>query len=276
METLLALLPLTLLILIILGAIWLVRRKHGKEGPGPQGQVPYGVHGALAFFIYASLTFGVMLTLGRTSLNLKAVEEASPAILGMPAWSTYKLLTWLTTLAYIGLMAFVVLRLRNRFVPQSVRDVRLFLLLAPGALLLADLLSVQVLPFRAQLAPLVVSLIQAMFVNSVWLAYFHYSKRVRNTYYPVQSVSGGGVASVTAHPPGPHPAAEKDEDSFGWRQSPPVESVQPAAASSPPTAAAANTAALEERLATLKHLREQGLISADDYERKKTELLDSL
>lgn len=205
MNTFASLLPLTLLILFLVGVVVYARKKHGKEVPGPQGQTPYGVHGALAFFIYASLAFGPLFTIGSTMQNLQQAEAATPELLNLPAWQTYKQVTWIQTAVYLAVVWFIALRLRNRLVPQSVRDVKLFLLLAPPAQLLMELTAQQIAFGRSDTSGLAESVTRMIVVNTVWFLYFQFSKRVRNTYYPPK-----GLAAAAA------PVAE--QDSFAWRQ----------------------------------------------------------
>lgn len=264
MQAFVTLLPLLFLVLFLVGVVVYARKKHGKETPGPQGQTPYGIHGVLSFFIYTSLTFGPLMLVGTTMQNLTQAETATPDLLALPAWHTYKQLAWTQVAMLLAACWFFVLRLRNRLVPSSVRDIKLFLLLVPPASLVMELAAMQIAFGAVDTRDLAGPIGKMIVVNTVWFLYFQFSKRVRNTYYPPK----GAPAPVV-------PAGQTDTYAWRWEEGRTAAS-QPAPQPAGTPSAAHAPGGAQERLTTLKQLREQGLITADDYERKKAEVLANL
>jgi hypothetical protein len=276
-DTLISLLPLLLTIALVVGAVVWFRKNKAAETPGPQGQTPYGVHGVLAFFIYASLTIGPLVTLGRTAVELDKAERDSPVLVGFEAWETYKSLTWALTLIFLALAVFLVLRLKKEFVPASVRNVKAFLLLAPAGLLSIDAMLTVALFGDVDGGAVALAFFPAMVPGVIWFLYFTFSKRVRNTYYPVavakqpfgtevpSLIVPSQMSSFQAEPP-PAPAQHPT-----WT---PSEQAHSSASSG--GFQSTDGTELDEKLATLKRLHDRGLISDVDYEKRKDALLEQI
>lgn len=220
-----------------------------------------GVGGWLRFYIVASALVGPLFGASKIATALSEAERANPALLGFVPWSNYKTATWVTLgLATIWMLR-VVYGLNNRPVPVSATRNKWTLLLLPVVITIADTFSAILILDVWPDAEIVGALIGTMVPSLIWLAYFVMSKRVLNTYYggnrdfswswldePIRSATAS-TSSRTAHP------ADFDL---------PVAAV---------STVESNVASLSARLTELRSLRDQGLITGDDYERKKEHLL---
>lgn len=244
-TSLLSLLPLVVMCLIIWAVVRVFRRRAGPETPGPGGQIPYGVRGALALFIYGSLYAGPILVAGKLVNQFADAERKNPVVLTLSTWKTYKIATWISTFVLLVICMWLAARMKAKFEPSSVQRMKAYLLCAPAVSVASDLaLSMAIFPRLTLSADLVLPpLISGYIGAGVWFWYLSASKRVRNTYFgtAVNSAASETVSSVTS----------KNAES-------PVE------------------LALEDRLARLLRLHESGLIDDAEFARKKSELLATL
>ena len=250
MDAILPLLPLLLVILIIWYAARRFSKQAGPEVPGPNGETPYGVRGWLAFFVYASMSIGPLIAIGRVNQNMIETETKYPSLLSLDGWGSYKAATWVIVLTLVAWNIWVALQLKNKLVPRSVTHIRVLLVAGPVFTAVADVLAARVFLNVGVVAEVIGGLIGGWAVSAVWLLYFYRSKRVRNTYgldLPVTPTVAPASARELMAVPGIAPAAH------------PV-----------PVPAA------ESRLNELKQLLDRGLISEGDYEAKKQEILARL
>lgn len=182
-SSLWAFLPLVLLIVIVVATFYVLRRREKHEEPGPQGQSPYGVHGWLAFYIGASYYLAPLFSLGRLNGDLSSAEAVSPMLATLAGWGNYKAGSWLLVLIAIAVQWRAAWLLKHRWAPSSVLCAKIvsvslpIVLIAGDAMLSAITLGVNDAPSSVQ------GLIKGLFTGLCWLAYFQFSKRVRNTYY---------------------------------------------------------------------------------------------
>lgn len=254
-ASLLSLLPLVLLLLIV----WLVARRYSKRAavaaPGPGGLVPYGVQGWLAFFVFASAFLSPLFAISRMGTTFIDAESKWPALVQLEGWSSYKVVSWLVVIAVVLWQCWVAFRLNSRLVPSSARNAKILLATAPFLVAGTDAIAGKFLLGVDVGEASAISFVKGLFVSGVWFLYFARSKRVRNTYYaqtalvPVQTSTP--LASLQVVP-------------SELVVPPPADDNEPLSKS------------FEDRLDGLKRLLDRGLISPEDYERKKTEILDAL
>ena len=249
MDELLGLLPIVIVVLIIFYFARRHRKKVGPERTGPNGEVPYGVHGWLAFYVVTSISLGPLMALGVVNANIMEAESKYPHLLSLDGWVSYKTAKWVTVLFIIGWQIWVALELKTKSVPRSVFRVKVFVLVAPSVAFLADVAAASIFLNVPPAQEVVSGLVASIITSGIWFAYFYRSKRVRNTY---------GLAKTSAAVPIQAPFAIAK------------------ASVAPATDVSQAVSVIETRLQTLKDLRERDLISDSDYETKKSELLAGL
>ena len=145
-------------------------------------------------------------------------------------------------------------RLNSRLVPSSARDAKILLATAPFLMAGTDAIAGKLLLGVDVGEASAISFAKGIFVSGVWFLYFVRSKRVQNTYYAQTA-----LAPVQTSTPLTSPQAVRTE----LVVPPPPDGNEPLSKS------------FEDRLDGLKRLLDRGLISPEDYERKKTEILNS-
>jgi hypothetical protein len=273
-STLIGLLPLALVV-VIGYLIFLKFTKDAATGNArPDGLTPYGIHGWLRFFIFSSYFLAPLFALGRTSNELRAAEERAPQLLTLDGWSQYKTASWILLICIVGWQWWAAYGLRNRLEPKSVFHIKVLLIAAPFAAFI-DLFFAQLFLNVQANAELIGSTIGgfvgASIVSLVWFFYFTRSVRVRNTY---------GTWPIT---PPQKPAAQPFENLRGRSSvslsnklstdSPGMLRTETTLKNDP---SAATQQSIEFRLESLKRLLDRGLITQEDFERKKSNLLGTL
>jgi hypothetical protein len=104
MDLLLGLLPLIIVIAIYWAGYKAFKKKHGEEGPSPNGVTPYGIHGWLGFFIFASYYITPLYSFGQLTNSLTKQELQYPALLNLPGYQTYKNISYLLLLVFVLLI----------------------------------------------------------------------------------------------------------------------------------------------------------------------------
>lgn len=271
MDGLLALTPLILLVLIV----WLVARrftaKAGPERPGPNGEEPYGVRGWLAFYVYMSMTLSPLMSVSRLNQSLSDVESKYPALLGVEGWGSYKAVSWVTLAFCLGWQIWVARRLKNKLEPSSLFHVRLFLIACPAVVAITDSSAAWICLNVTVGGEEIGKYIAGFMIGGVWLLYFFLSKRVRNTYRGAHGVavppSPASAAITEPVTPSAKPAVVAVEEPAAAAWHPAVESR---------TAGPNRDKTIEQRLHELRQLLDRGLITEQDFEAKKQEILHSL
>lgn len=260
--------------------VWAVRasRRAAANAPaGPNGLKPYGASGWLSLFLLGSILIGPLYLLGQTSSAISTAESTNPALRGLDGWQSYKTFSWLAATAIVLWYWRMSYGLINRYVPSSATRVKYTLLLMPIVTVTADVVAAKAFLNVDVVGESIVDFVRAMFQSLIWFAYFVFSQRVRNTYYAGRKDISWSYSSQPAEPGGSpaeaRPAASAAPAAPAGMPQPtprPTHSVSPE-----PFPARANPS-LEDRLEQLRTLRDKGLISADDFERKKNELLRQL
>jgi hypothetical protein len=182
MNQLISLLPILLVILLA----WIIARriskKLGPEVPGPNGELPYGVRGWLALFVYASISLAPFISLSKVNQTLMSSENKYPSLLLLDGWASYKIATWLVTLTVVGWQIWVAFQLKNKLVSRSVMHVRVLLIVGPLLVSLVDVAAARIFLNVSGSEEALVGLFSNWLVGAVWLLYFYRSARVRNTY----------------------------------------------------------------------------------------------
>lgn len=176
-----------LILVILIGCLfWYKLRKSLKnESPGPQGQRPYGINGWLALYIGASYYLAPLVSMGSLSNALTSVESANPMVTSLDGWSTYKAGSWVLLCVAIIWQWRSAWLLKNRWEPSSVRFTKTFLLINPLVLSIGDATLGAVALDVVDGASVGQSLARGMASGLIWAAYFQFSKRVKNTYFPI-------------------------------------------------------------------------------------------
>lgn len=275
-STVLTLLPLAIVLLIVAWIVIKFRRDAASAVPGPDGLTPYGVHGWLRFFIFASYYLSPLFGAGRLSNELRMAEERAPQLLSLDGWTQYKAASWLLLVGMIVWQWWVAYALKNRLEPRSVFHVKVLLCAAPLVSLLDLVLAKTLLRVdaNAQAVGAVISaFIAAALISLVWFLYFTRSMRVHNTYSLPLSRKKSVDRKTTKEKREEESPLEPGRFNVPTT-SIPAESTTQIDTLSPGSAAVAPS--IEVRLETLKRMLDRGLITREDFESKKSQLLRSL
>lgn len=186
-SSLLVFLPTVLLIAIVVVVGYRLRKGVRNEAPGPQGQRPYGVHGWLAFYIGASYYLAPLYSIGSVSNDLSRAEAANTILITLAGWSNYKAGTWTLVLAAIAVQWRAAWLLNNHWQPSSVRFAKIVTLAVPLVVVVGDAILGILMLNVTDAETSVKGIITGLFRGLIWAAYFQFSKRVKNTYYPVKA-----------------------------------------------------------------------------------------
>ncbi|HMN80678.1 MAG TPA: hypothetical protein PKA20_12190 [Burkholderiaceae bacterium] len=118
----------------LVGTTWFLN-KASKRSPrvGPEGQQPYGFHGLLYFFVWASFTLAPLIGLGRLENSFSTAELINPELLELSRWGSFKSASQLIFLAYLLWQWIVCVQLATRFKPSSAIHARVVTAVAPVA-----------------------------------------------------------------------------------------------------------------------------------------------
>jgi hypothetical protein len=203
--------------------------------------------------------------------QIMKAEAREPDLREFPGWVQYKLAMWLVTLGIVVWRMWVAYNLKTKLVPRSVYLAKLYLAASPFIAVPADVVSSSLLLNLSPGPEAFVSLGVSILFSGAWYVYFSRSTRVHHTYLAAELPTGpqvtessefdnGALLEPLAAAPGEHltsvaePGVAGEPASFAMATSPGFDS-------------------LEAKLESLKRLLVKGLISAEDYERKKAELL---
>ena len=252
---------------VVLMVRWLSSRS--KSAPGAL----YGVGGWLAFLVVILSVISPLKAFGETAKVLREAVQAYPEVVTVPAWSGYVAGVWVLLAGVVGWQWYVCWLLANRFEPRSINWAKVLLLAAPIATLLCDMALGQFFLGVSDPSDSIASTLGALLSGLIWIGYLSKSRRVANTYY------AGSKSAVRPDPSTPAGREEPELSAAPVAPLPMREISRPAEDERAPTPAHASSPAigpLEERLAQLKRLRDNGLIDHGDFEAKKAELLRGL
>lgn len=217
------------LVLALFAAIgYRLRNGVKNEAPGPEGQRPYGTHGWLVFYILTAYYIAPLYALGKLNNDLSQAEAAYPVLTTLEGYASYKGGCWLLVLAAVAVGWRAAWLLKHRWVPSSVRFVKIVSLAGPILFSVGDAVLAAVTMDLSGLDGSAKAVITAVIPGLIWAAYFQFSKRVKNTYYPVKV----DASAKSDHVP---------------RGAEPVTSISPASAAPASTASAHLVAPLPHR-----------------------------
>lgn len=253
MNTLLAFLPLAFIVALYWWGFRKFKSRHGPKAPGPQGQIPYGVHGLLAFFIFASYYISPLFALGRMNSEFMKQEMANPILRSLDGYGEYKFGCFVLLLVVIAWQIVVARKLRWELVPRSLKNARILCFSAPILMAVGDALLGKMTLDVAPSGESIAGYLSAFIGSSIWGLYFVFSRRCKNTYLA---------------------PADMAEVPYVRQEAPISEPISSAPSQpSPRDSAAKPTAA---RLADLLDLKNQGLISEEEYQTRRTAILNSI
>ena len=275
MEPPLVLILLPFGLVLLIGA-WVAlgwRRESAQAGPGPNGVTPYGVHGWLRFSIFALYVLSPLVNASSLSRELQRAEKGMPQLLEFEGWASFKSASWLVLLGTIAWDWWVAYNLTNRLEARSVYHAKRLLAAAPFVSLVELVLVKTFLRADASaqmFVPISGAFIGTALVSFMWLLYFTRSRRVRNTYRLNPSL-GGYDSKITV-------ADAVEDKSQIARRKPAVQSAPDLKGEATPVDAESHSVtndpqSVEVRLEALKRMFDRGLISREDFEAKKTQLL---
>lgn len=265
MDFFIALIPLILTVALYIWGYRKFKSRHGAEVSGPMGQRPYGVHGWLAFFIFASYYIAPLFSLGALNSNFMQVERDYPSLLMLSGYKDYKNMLFVVAIALVVWQITVAMRLRWKLEPQSLRNARIFCFAAPAIMIGTDIffgiVFLDVTPDGKTMASYVGSLI----ASSIWGLYFMFSRRCKNTYLGSLEGDQGAVlahASSVERNLAPEPA----QDFHSNRET------------TAPTASGHHDGGTDvaQRLTRLNELKQAGLLTEQEYDQKRREILSAL
>jgi len=156
--------------------------------PSPAASVagPVGVDGWLALLVVNLLAGGPMIGAAKLYEALVVAERGYPDLVFLPAWATYKTLSWITfvLVAAIGFYGGVGLGRGKRW--AVVRRAKVVLwLIGPVTVLVMNVLLPAIAFGGFSFGGAVVGpFLFSCAIAGLWTAYLAKSKRVRNTYGP--------------------------------------------------------------------------------------------
>lgn len=282
-------LPLLIVVLLIALAWWGARRftrNNGPEGSSPTGQRPYGVHGVLAFFVFVSYYVAPIVGLGGIAKTFQELETASPAVVNLNGYGTYKAISFLIGLGVICWQIWVAHGLRHRFVSRSLTHAKLVCFLAPLAVMGADVVMAAVIFGVRPDASVFTDYGRAIAVSWIWGLYFVRSKRCRNTYAPSGASTHEGSADGVSVEDRLLRAAVPNTDSRRAEagsvmevvaDQPTRQDVAPSSeGSAGPVGPVSGPTAPDERLQAIAKMQEAGLISREEFDAKRRQILDGI
>ena len=192
MDTFFALTPLFVMIAIYWFGYRAFKKKHGEESPSPNGDTPYGIHGWLAFFIFASYYITPLYSFGQLSNSFSKQEHQYPALLSLPGYQSYKTISYLLLLVFVVWQVVVAKNLRNNWTPDSLKQAKILCFTVPILAAISDMIAAQITMSVTPNAEMMGSYLGAFVGSYLWGAYFIKSKRCKNTYLN-SNISSDGV-----------------------------------------------------------------------------------
>ncbi len=182
MNTLLSMLPLILIIALLWGGYVLFKKKQGPQVPGPNGETPYGVHGILAFFIFASYFIAPLFTLAKVNSAFMDAELQNPSILTLSGWGNYKMMSFALTIALVIWQILIARQLRWQLVPKSLTNAKILCFGAPIVAMASDVALAKMTLNVSPNGEAIAAYLGGLIVSWIWGLYFVFSKRCKNTY----------------------------------------------------------------------------------------------
>lgn len=139
----------------------------------------HGVRGWLLLFIIILVGISPLLALNNPIFFINTSKYYDIFLINNPVWSRYTSWTWCFIFLSIIWQWYVGYALIKKFEPSSIIKVKTFLIIKPILFFLKDfyfLSQLGILSFMPSL------LFHTYTAPLIWLLYFTYSKRVKNTY----------------------------------------------------------------------------------------------
>jgi amino acid transporter len=143
-----------------------------------------GVGGWLQFLIIALMVLGPLVTVAMTFVELSEAERLYPALQGIDAWSTAKIVTWLTVAAFCGCNMAAGYLLQTRHRRSTIPLVISLIWLAGPVMTIIGFMIVSTIVESdgSSAGELGRSLGRPIVFCTIWTIYLLRSKRVENTY----------------------------------------------------------------------------------------------
>lgn len=183
-----SLLPLAVIVLLIVGGVWLSKRR----SKAPTADLT-GPHGWLGFFIGCAFVLSPLYGVGSLFNEFGAAESQYPNLVNVPAWKTYKAGVWLVLAAVVVWQWWVANTLRTSFIPSSVSIVKTFLVVAPLAMGVGIAMASYFAFEQVDGGSFVQVVLKGWASGVIWFIYFSVSRRVKNTYLRGQQDAAAAV-----------------------------------------------------------------------------------
>jgi hypothetical protein len=236
--------------------------------PKPSGPQPAGFRGWLLFFGLGLAVISPLASMGAFTAEVHNAEREYPGIMSSDTQlAQFQALMWILMLAIAAWRWHVVWMLARRYEPVSLIWARISL---PTSVII-ELLCIGWLLAQLDLTGVYGEFVRdgiySVLASFIWLIYLFVSKRVRNTYMiskdhgsdvrqpraPLRFTEEAGSTSVSAMPV----RTQHSDDEWHW----------------PRSGSKRSTA---ERLKELRDLRNAGLITEEDYNAKKDDILSNV
>lgn len=189
MDIFIAFIPLFVVAAIYWFGYKTFKKKHGEEAASPNGNTPYGIHGWLAFFIFASYYIAPLYGFGQLSSNLSKQETLYPLLLSVSGYQSYKTISCLVLLVLVVWQIVVAKNLRNNLVPKSLKQAKVLCFTAPIVIAVSDMIAAQITMSVSPNIEMIGSYLSGFVGSYLWGAYFIRSQRCKNTYLEISDLS---------------------------------------------------------------------------------------
>lgn len=173
-----------LIIIVFIGATFGVYL-FAKRSPSSMGASgPAGVGRWLLFLVVGLMFLGPILGAGRINAGIVVAESQYPNLLTVPAWSTYKSITWWSFLVVCCLSFYAGIGLVKGRDTSVVKRAKILLwVIGPVASIVMGLLIPLAVFGKIESDPQIFgSLLGSVMVSAIWTAYLTKSRRVKATY----------------------------------------------------------------------------------------------
>jgi len=146
---------------------------------------PVGIGGWLLFLVIALTFIGPMFGVAATRVAIAGAEQATPDLVGNPAWSAITLTQYagVAIASALGLAAGLLLVFRKkRGTPQRVMGLMVLVVVVPPVFEYVVYHHINPAFAGAMADPLIIQMARGAVSLLIWCSYLGVSKRVQNTY----------------------------------------------------------------------------------------------
>lgn len=179
-----------LIIVILIGLIYGIFRFARTSPPAQMNsEGPAGVAGWLLLLVAGLTLLAPLAGAARINIDIMLAEYQYPVLTDIESWQQYKTATWYSYLVAAGLSIYAGFGLAKGRSPAVVKQAKILLWVAGP---LATVFMGIVIPFfvfgKLEADPkFFFSLFGSVIAATVWTAYLAKSRRVKATYFPVDS-----------------------------------------------------------------------------------------